>query len=70
MRDVDVSLAPIDVGFDPRVHEMLCTIPASAQRVRYERPGEMHIRIAEGTTDEIVAELTAAGYSIHVDTDA
>ena len=61
----DLSLAPIDCGFDPRAHDMLCTVPASARRVGYERDGEP--RVIDGTLDEIVAELRDAGYSIHVD---
>lgn len=47
----DLSLAPIDCGFDPR-----------AQRVGYERGGEA--RIVSGTIEEIAAELRAAGYDI------
>lgn len=63
----DLSLTAIDCGFDPRAHHMLCTVPASARRVGYERDGEA--RIVEGTLNEIVAELRDAGYSIHVDVE-
>ena len=61
----DLSLAAIDCGFDPRAHDMLCSVPWTARRVGYERDGEA--RIVVGTLDEIVAELRDAGYSIHVD---
>ena len=58
----DLSLAPIDCGFDPRAQGMACNVPISAKRVGYERDGEA--RIVSGTIDEIAAELRAAGYKI------
>lgn len=61
----DLSFAPIDVGFDVRLHDITCALPQSASRVGYDRAGAPHI--VSGTIDEIVAELTAAGYRITVD---
>lgn len=58
----DLSLAPIDCGFDPRVQEMICAVPKTATRVGYERDGEA--RIVSGTIDEVATELRAAGYRI------
>jgi len=60
----DLSLAPIDCGFDPRVHGMRCAVPETATRVGYEREGEA--RIVSGTIDEIADELRAAGYAITI----
>jgi hypothetical protein len=59
----DLSLAPIDVGFDPRRHpEMVCAIPVTAREVAYERDGA--VRIATGSTAAILATLRAAGYRV------
>ena len=64
----DLSLASIDVGFDPRVHGMSCALPRSAARVGYERDGEPYI--VSGTLAEIIAELVDAGYVIRIVAEA
>jgi hypothetical protein len=64
MTEWDLSLAPIDAGFDPRVHGMICTVPSTATCVRYEAKGEL--RVAMGTIAEITRELRKAGYRISV----
>lgn len=60
----DLSLAPIDIGFDPRLHGMECALPTTARRVGYECGGRA--AIVTGTTDEIAAELRAAGYVVRI----
>lgn len=45
----DLSLAPIDCGFDPRMHGMVCNVPCSAKRVGYERDGEARIVAGESS---------------------
>lgn len=64
--DPDISLAPIDCGFDPRIHGMVCRIPATATCVRYQPSDSRDTRDAVGSIDEIAAELRANGYNIEV----
>jgi hypothetical protein len=58
-----VSIAPLDVGFDPREHGMPVALPADVVLVRYARQ-DGEIAFATGTLDEIQATLEAAGYTI------
>lgn len=62
----DLSLAPIDCGFDPRVHDMICEVPATAQCVRYQVQDSYDVRDATGSIDEIAAELRRNGYRVEV----
>lgn len=62
--DPDLDLTPLSAGFDPRVHGMVCALPATARRVRYDADGET--REVSGTTEQIVAALEAAGYTTKV----
>ena len=68
--DWDMSLHPIDCGFDPRRHGMICVVPVSARRVKYEQladyAGRRAARIADGTPVEIARELRRAGYQIQI----
>lgn len=57
-----VRLAPIDVGFDVRLHDMAVEVPRDATSAGYERGGQTWL--VEGARDEIVAELVAAGYRV------
>lgn len=63
----DISLAPIDVGFDPRAHDMVCAVPATAKCVRYQVQHSYEVHDAVGSIDEIAAVLRANGYSIRVE---
>lgn len=64
----DASLDPIDVGFDPRAHGMVCTLPADASVVIYqsraERVEDRQRMVVSGERAEIEAALTEAGYLI------
>jgi len=61
----DLSLAPQDCGFDPRMHNMVCHIPSTATCIGYAtRSGE--VRAVIGTTAEIIAELQLHGYRVEV----
>lgn len=65
---VEVSLAPIDVGFDPRAHDMTCAIPRNVSVVSYETQADAikdrERRTATGTPEAIRRELDAAGYRV------
>lgn len=63
----DISLAPIDCGFDPRVQKMVCVIPADAQCVRYQVRGGYEVKDAVGSLPEIVATLRRHGYRVRVE---
>ena len=63
----DISLAPIDCGFDPRAHDMVCAVPADAKCVRYQVRDSYQVRDAVGSLDEIAAELRLNGYSIRIE---
>ena len=58
----DLRLAPLDVGFDPRLHDQAVTLPEEFRSVGFDRDGETIL--AEGTRDEMVAAIKAAGYRI------
>ena len=57
---VDLSVTPLDVGFDVRLHSIAVSVPASTRSAAYDHGGET--RTVCGTLDEIIAALTAAGY--------
>jgi hypothetical protein len=62
----DLSLRPIDCGFDPRVHGMACAIPEGTASVDYDSrtgPNAEHLTVV-GTRAEITAALKAAGYIV------
>ena len=62
LHDVDVRVAPIDVGFDLRLHDTVVTVPDGCGQATYaDRAGERWY--VEGTAAEIVAELQAHGYA-------
>jgi hypothetical protein len=58
------SLLPIDLGFDPRRHDMPIALIPGTNQVTYEEQHTGKIRIAVGGPGEIEAELSRAGYSI------
>jgi len=58
----DVRLAPIDVGFDVRAYGMAVEIPDDATSVGFEQFGDTWL--VEGTREEIVAAVKAAGYRV------
>lgn len=58
----DVRLTPLDVGFDVRLQGMPVEVPSDAVSVGFEKGGETYL--VEGTRDEIVRELVAAGYTV------
>ncbi len=59
-----VSLLPLDVGFDLRVHDdMPVNLPEGVQRVAYlDEDGKE--AIASGSRDEIARQLMQAGYKV------
>lgn len=67
MHEPDISLAPIDCGFDPRAHSMPCVINPAMKMVRYELHGQELNTVAD-TYDGLVRELAEAGYDLVVDT--
>lgn len=64
-RPVDLSLLPIDVGFDLRLHDMLVELPREARTVAYV-DGDGDERIAQGDTKTLAAILRSAGYNVLV----
>jgi len=59
---VRITLLPLDVGFDVRVHGMPVHIPAGVDEVDY-LDGEGKERTARGDSRSIVKELESFGYS-------
>lgn len=59
-----VRLAPVDLGFDLRLHDMIAEVPADLCSVGYEQGGR--VWLAEGEPEELIAELEAAGYRVRV----
>lgn len=56
----DASLLPIDIGFDPRDHDMAVSLNPAWTHVRYQTaPGDEHT--ATGSYHDIVRELATAG---------
>lgn len=59
----DIDLTPLSVGFDLRAHDGMSTeVPDWARSMRYSIA--VDVWRAEGTQDELSAELRAAGYRI------
>lgn len=61
---VDLSVLPIDVGFDVRRHGMVVSIARDTHSAAYDADGVE--RIVRGDLDTIVAALTAAGYKTEI----
>ena len=59
----DMSLRPIDCGFDPRRHGMACVIPEGTTSVDYSGTSGDD-RTVTGTRRAIVLALRKAGYAI------
>jgi|GEM_PF-5599602 len=57
---VDLSVLPIDVGFDLRLHKIAVTVAADMRSAAYDDSGVE--RIVRGTAEEIITTLTSAGY--------
>lgn len=63
---VDLSLLPIDVGFDILLHpEMDIAVPPDTRSAAYLEHG--HRRVVRGELEDVVAALRAAGYSVRTD---
>ena len=62
--DPDLSLTPIDVGFDLRRHGMVAIVPAATRSVAYDVVGER--RIVTGDLPTIRRALEEAGYTVEV----
>lgn len=58
---VDLSVLPIDVGFDLRAANVTIAVPADTRSAAYDHGGVECV--VHGTADEIVEALTAAGYT-------
>lgn len=58
---VDLSVLPIDVGFDLRAAGVTVAVPADTHSAAYDDAGVE--RVVRGTADEIVVALEAAGYT-------
>jgi hypothetical protein len=58
-----MSLTPLDVGFDLRVHDMAIDLPADAEAVRFvDGAGSMVFR--RGSRETLAAVLRSAGYKV------
>jgi hypothetical protein len=66
MVDPDITLDPIDLGFDPRAHSMPCVIHPTMKTARYELNGQ-NLNTAASDFDGMVRELAEAGYDLIVD---
>ena len=58
----DLRLAPLDVGSDIRLHDTAVHLPDDFGSVGLDRDGETIL--IEGTREEMVAAILAAGYRI------
>jgi hypothetical protein len=58
----DLRLTPLDVGFDLRLQDMPVRIPENFESVGIEEGGETYL--VEGTRDEMIEAIKAAGYHI------
>lgn len=56
----EVRLAPIDVGFDVRLEEMLIKLPAPFASAGIDINGTLYL--IEGTREEMVSAIRQAGY--------
>lgn len=61
----DLRLATIDVGFDPRLQGMAVQLPQQFGSVGLDIDGETYL--LQGTRDELIAAIRAAGYRIAED---
>jgi len=59
----DMSLRPIDCGFDPRRHGMACVIPEGTTSVDYTGPRGDDLTVT-GPRAKIVSALRKAGFTI------
>lgn len=60
-----VSLTPLDVGFDPRRHDMAVQLPPDVEAVRYT-DSEGATRFARGTPKALANVLIDAGYKVEI----
>jgi len=61
VQSIQVRVAPLDVGFDLRLQDMAVSIPEGTTRASYgDRKGARYV--VDGTTEEVIAELTRHGY--------
>jgi hypothetical protein len=62
LRDADLRLCPIDVGFDLRTEGMVVVMPDCVRCATYgDAPGRLAVR---GRADEIADVLRGAGYTV------
>jgi hypothetical protein len=61
----DLRLAPIDVGFDLRLHGIEVKLPDHFGSVGIEDAGDVYL--VKGTKEEMVAAIVAAGYRVKDD---
>ncbi len=57
----DLSVTPIDIGFDLRLHDITVSVSAATRSVAYDLRGET--KIVRGDVATIVKALTDAGYT-------
>jgi hypothetical protein len=62
VNEIDVRVAPIDVGFDLRGENMVVRLPAGTRIASYEHNGER--LVVEGKTSDVARVLRAAGYRV------
>ena len=62
---VDLSVLPIDVGFDLRIQGMPVIVPTSTASAAYDMDGSE--QIVRGTVDEVAAALRSAGYEVVIE---
>jgi hypothetical protein len=58
----DLRLCPLDVGFDLRAQGIAIKIPDQFDSVGLDIDGETYL--IEGTRDEMIAAILAAGYTL------
>jgi hypothetical protein len=58
----DLRLTPLDVGFDLRLHGMTVKLPDRFESVGIDVDGQTYL--VEGTREEMVAAIKAAGYQV------
>jgi len=60
-----LSLTPLDIGFDPRLHpDLVVNVPADTRSVTYDLSGQTCT--VSGSLAEIKRALRAAGYRIRI----
>ncbi|MEI9936688.1 MAG: hypothetical protein WDO69_05640 [Pseudomonadota bacterium] len=60
-----MSFTPLDVGFDPRVHDMAVALPEDVEAVRFV-DDEGEVRFRRGKAADLAEVLRAAGYRVEV----